>query len=390
MELLLSSVWFVVALWLIARAYRQRQVFDGVALRAARSNFPRPSIAVIVPVRDELRNVAPCVQSLLNQRYAAGQLSVIVVDDDSSDGTAELVERMTARDPRLRLVRTPALPPGWKGKTHACWIGARSLPPGVEWICFIDADMRGEPQLMATAIDAALAAGLDLLSLAPRHELHSIAERLIIPSGLFLLGFSQDLAKIQKPEGTEVVATGQFMLMRREAYEEVGGHAAVCTAICEDVELARLLKRRGRRVLLQDGSAFLTTRMYTGWRTLWPGIAKNLTHVFGGPTRTVILVTVAVAMAWSTVLVPAADLIGCSNGVHGACIALVPAVLGSAAIFALHIAGAAHFQIPSWYGLLFPVSYTAAAIIALDSVRWRLTGRVRWKGRVYHDAGEIR
>jgi len=390
MELLLSSVWFLITLWLIARAYRQREVFDGIALRAARSNYPQPSIAVIVPVRDELRNVAPCVQSLLNQQYAPDQLSVIVVDDDSSDGTAQVVERMTAGDPRLTLVRTPALPPEWKGKTHACWIGARSLPAQIEWICFIDADMRAEPRLMATAIGAAQAAGLDLLSLAPRHELHSIAERLIIPSGLFLLGFSQDLAKIQKPEGTEVVATGQFMLMRRDAYEEVGGHAAVCTAICEDVELARLLKRRGRRVLLQDGSAFLTTRMYTGWRTLWPGIAKNLTHVFGGPARTVLLVVVAVAMAWSTVLVPAADIVGCSDGAHSACIALIPALLGSAAIFALHIAGAAHFQIPSWYGLLFPFSYTAAAVIALDSVRWRLTGRVRWKGRVYDDAGEIR
>ena len=390
MELLLSSVWFVVALWLIARAYRQRDVFDSIALRAARSIDSKPNIAVIVPVRDELRNVALCVQSVLHQQYPADRLSVIVVDDDSSDGTAELVERIAAHDARLRLVRTPALPPEWKGKTHACWIGARSLPAHVEWICFIDADMRAEPPLMATAIDAARAAALDLLSLAPRHELHSIAERLIIPSGLFMLGFSQDLAKIQRPEGTEVVATGQFMLMRRDAYEEVGGHAAVCTAICEDVELARLLKRRGRRVLLQDGSAFLTTRMYTGWRTLWPGIAKNLTHVFGGPTRTLLLVGFAVVMAWSTVLVPAADIIGCGNGTHSACIALIPALLGSAAIFALHFAGAAHFQIPPWYGLLFPISYTAAAIIALDSVRCRLTGRVRWKGRVYHDPGEIR
>src|SRR5690348_2678679 len=113
MELLLSSVWFVVALWLIARAYRQRDVFDSIALRAARSIYPKPSIAVIVPVRDELRNVAPCVQTLLSQQYPADRLSVIVVDDDSSDGTAELVERMTRCDSRLRLVRTPALPPEW-------------------------------------------------------------------------------------------------------------------------------------------------------------------------------------------------------------------------------------------------------------------------------------
>jgi chlorobactene glucosyltransferase len=383
-QLILSCLWFVLVAWLLSRAYRQRQVFGRVALNATKPRAGTPSITVIVPVRDERSNIGPCVQSLLRQQYPPERLNVLVIDDDSSDGTPEVVTQLAKDNPRVRFMHAPPLPPEWKGKTHACWIGARDLPSEIEWLCFIDADMRADPLLMTSAVDAAAAGKLDLLTLAPRHELHTFAERLVIPCGLYLLGFCQDLAKVQAPDSHDVVATGQFMLVRREAYEDVGGHAAVSTAICEDLELARLLKRRGHRVLLQDASLMLSTRMYTGWQTLWPGIAKNLSHMLGGPARTIALALVAVATAWFALVLPAADIVACVNGAGGAaCAAIVPAALGSAAIIAMHIAGAAHFRIPTWYGLLFPFSYTAAAMIAFDSVRSRLMRRVRWKGRVY-------
>jgi len=383
MELILSCIWFVLVSWLLARAYRQRQVFGRVALNATKPRATTPEIVVIVPVRDERDNIGPCVESLLRQQYPADRLRVLIVDDDSSDGTLDVVARLAARDRRVSCLRTPPLPPEWKGKTHACWIGARTLSPQVQWLCFIDADMRADPLLMTSAIEAAISGRLDLLTLAARHELHTFAERLVIPCGLYLLGFCQDLAKLQAPDSDDVVATGQFMLVRREAYEDVGGHAAVSTAICEDLELARALKRRGHRVLLQDGSLLLSTRMYTGWQTLWPGIAKNLSHMLGGPVRTIAFAVLGVTAAWATLVLPAIDIAGCASGTSGSCVALVPAALGSAAIIAMHIAGAAHFQIPPWYGLMFPISYTAAAMIAVDSVRSRLMGRVRWKGRVY-------
>ncbi|MGH8256894.1 MAG: hypothetical protein ACRET0_11855, partial [Steroidobacteraceae bacterium] len=114
-----------------------------------------------------------------------------------------------------------------------------------------------------------------------------------------------------------------------------------------------------------------------------PGIAKNLSHMLGGPTRTVALALIAVASAWAALVLPALDIIDCLHGSRSACMAIVPAGLGSAAIIAMHIAGAAHFQIPTWYGLMFPFSYSVAGMIALDSVRSRLMGRVHWKGRVY-------
>ncbi len=381
--LLLSALWLAMVVWLIARAVRQRSVLAGVSVSAPESGVPVPKVAVIVPARDEAANIAPCVASLSAQQYPPDRLALIVVDDDSSDATPAIVAALAERDPRIVLCHTSPLPPGWKGKVHACCAGVAAAPADAQWLCFLDADMRAAPQAIASAVKAASDRKLDLLTLAPRHELKSFAERLMLPCGLYLLGFYQDLEKIQAPESDAVVATGQFMLLRRTAYDAVGGHAPVCGAICEDVELALLMKRRGCRVLLMDGNALLTTRMYTGWSTLWPGFAKNLIQLLGGPVRTVLAAPVVVVLAWAAVLLPLRDLVGALHGASGAPLAFALATLGSAAVVGLHVGGAVHFRIPWWYGLLFPLGYTAGAAMALDSVRWRITQRVHWKGRVY-------
>jgi chlorobactene glucosyltransferase len=381
--LILSLGWFVLVMWLIWRAFRQQDAIRQVTPREPGTTADAPRVTVIVPARDESANIGPCLRSLMRQRYPADCLSIIVVDDHSGDDTAAIAAALACEDPRIAVVQAPPLPAGWQGKVNACWAGVAATPPDVDWLCFLDADMRAEPLLIASAVHAAIGDELDLLSLAPRHRLMSFAERLILPCGHYLLSFSQDLARMQAPDSDDVTATGQFMLFRRGAYEAVGGHAAVHAAICEDLELARLVKHDGHRVLLEDGSRLLSTRMYTGWDTLWPGIAKNLTDMLGGPVPTVVTALAAVTLAWAAVALPVVALFGSLNGSAAAVIALVPAGLGALAAFALHLAGTRHFRIPFWYGLLFPVAYTAGAILAFDSLRWRLTHRIRWKGRVY-------
>lgn len=383
MLLLLSSLWLALVIWLIARAVRQRNVLAAVPVSAGDPARPAAKVAVIVPARNEAANIGPCIRSLSAQEYPPDRLAIIVVDDDSSDATAAIVADLARQDPRIVLRHTAALPPGWKGKVHACCAGVAAAPRDAQWLCFLDADMRAAPRAIASAVTAASERKLDLLTLAPRHELRSFAERLMLPCGLYLLGFYQDLEKIQAPESDAVVATGQFMLLRREAYDAVGGHAAVRDAICEDVELALLLKRRGHRVLLMDGNHLLSTRMYTGWSTLWPGFAKNLIQLLGGPVRTVLAAPVVVVLGWAAICLPLADLAAVLHGVSGALLALTLAMLGSAAVVGLHVGGAVHFKIPWWYGLIFPLGYTAGAVMALDSVRWRINRRVHWKGRVY-------
>jgi chlorobactene glucosyltransferase len=381
LELFLSLAWLGFVVWLILRALRQRAALS--ELSAGQKEGELPAVCFLVPARDEEANIERCVRSLLIQDYPRERLSVVVVDDWSTDRTAAIVRTIAAEDNRLRLVRAPALPPDWKGKVNACCAGVDASPATVEWLCFIDADAWASPLLARSALITALHGQTDLLSLAPKHHLRSMAERLVIPCGLYILAFTQDLAQMQEPDSGEAVATGQFMLVRRRAYDAVGGYAAVRTAIREDVELAKLIKRRGHRVLLLDGGRFLNIRMYDSWRTLRPGFAKNLTEMLGGPARTIVIAALAVLVAAASVLLPAIDVAGCVGGSKGACVALAPALLGSAAAFALHIAGAVHFDIPFWYGLLFPAGYAAGALIGFDSLRGRARRRIVWKGRVY-------
>jgi len=381
--LVVSVLYFAIVVWLIVRAWRQSVVFLPVRASAPPEDSILPPVTVVVPARNESANIAACLRSLLLQQYPPERLRFVVVDDASQDDTGAVTASLAAGDSRITLIGAPPLPQGWTGKVHACWYAVQAVPGDAEWLCFLDADLRAHPLALASAVQLAQARGLDLLSLAPRHELRSFAERLIIPCGLYILGFSIDGARAQAPESSEVLCTGQFMLIRRRAYDQVGGYAMVRGSICEDLDLARLFKRNGFRVRLEDGSAVLVTRMYTGWDTLWPGFAKNLVDMLGGASRTLLTAASAVALSWSAVILPLIDYAACHRGVRGACVALFPALLGSGAAFGLHLAGALHFGIPWGYGLVFPLAYTIGSFIALDSIRWRLIHRVEWKGRTY-------
>jgi chlorobactene glucosyltransferase len=380
-ELALSIAWFAIVVWLIGRALGQRGLLSCLAPTGA----PDPdgaAVAVIVPARDEEANITRCLQSLTQQTYPASQVQIVMVDDQSRDRTYAIAAALAQRYKRVKALRSETLPQAWTGKAHACWIGAQGAAAS-EWLCFMDADVWAEPALLASAVAYAKSADLDLVSISPRQELKSFVERLIMPCGFYLLAFSQDLRRTQSREAAEVTATGQCMLVRRTAYDAVGGHAAVRAAICEDLELARLVKRLRGQVRLVDGRRVLSTRMYRDGSQLWIGISKNLVDMLHGPRRTLAVAAAALILAWAAWLVPLVDAIGCAHNVPGACLALWPGALASAAAFGLHVAGAGYFGIPLWYGLLFPLGYTAGALIALDSIRRRRLGLVRWKGRTY-------
>ncbi len=382
MALFASCAFAAIIAWLILRAFAQRNLLPSLGAAGPAAEQSAPQLTVIIPARDEESNIRGCLACILEQTYPRGRLKVLVADDHSTDATAPAVQEIARQDRRVLLLQTPPLPAGWTGKCLACWTGAKAAA-GAEWLCFLDADMRAAPELLASAVAAAKAGGLDMLSLAPRHELGSFAERLVIPCGLYYLGFRQNLRKLQSPRCDGVTVTGQFLLVRGGIYEAAGGHAAVRGSICEDVALARLLKRRGGKVALYDGKNLLSTRMYTGWRTLWPGFTKNAVDMAGGIAAALWGAAVAIVLAWAAWLVPVAAGVLYLRCGAGACEALIPALAGSAAAFALHLAGASHFRIPLWYGLIFPAGYTAGAIIAADSVRRRLCGRITWKGRTY-------
>lgn len=383
MPFALSIIWSAIVAWLIVRAIGQRGLFRALDPAVTPPAGIAPRVTIIVPARDEEANIGRCLRSLIDLRYPLERVSVIVVDDHSTDATASLARSVARNHDWIRVLSCPPLPPNWTGKTHACWIGANAASADTEWLCFMDADTRAEPDLLATAVTAANSAELDLLSLAPRQELESFAERLILPCGLYFMGFCQDLRKLQAHPNSDATVTGQFMLIHSSAYKAIGGHAAVSSAICEDVALARLLKRAGRRVALYDGTRLIATRMYTGWRTLWPGLSKNVVDMLGGPLAAVAAAFAAIVLSWGAYALPLLNVAGCAKAIPWACASLVPTFVGSGLAFGLHVAGAAYFRVPLWYGLLFPIGYTVGAAIAIDSVLRRLRRRVIWKGRTY-------
>lgn len=381
MELLASAALLSLIVLLLMRACRQRNALSSLKPRSI-SVSSAASVAIIVPARNEAANITPCLRSLVGQRYPAERLNILAIDDQSEDGTARILQDFARDHPYVAGLSSGPLRNGWTGKCQACWRGAKAAPGEAEWLCFIDADMRAEPLLIASAV-AAAAPDVAMISLAPRHRLVSFAERLMIPCGLYALSFRQDLPRAQAQDTSETSVTGQFMLVRREAYDAVGGHAAVAGAICEDLELARLLKRSGRRVLMMNGARLLSTRMYNGWSDLWPGFAKNVLDTFGGPGPALATAAAAIFVSWSLLLLPLFDYVVCRGGSGEACAALTLALPAALVAIGFHVTGAIYFGAPMWYGLLFPVGYALGALIALDGLRRRLTGRVAWKGRVY-------
>lgn len=366
--------------WLIGRAMRQQRLLRPAPSKAAAAWLNAPPVQVVLPARNEANNIARCVEGLIAQTYPSGQLSFTVVDDDSTDGTGAIVSDLARKDARLALMVAPPLAPGWTGKCAACWTAARDAD--ADWLCFIDADMSPEPALIASAVNAAAESGADLLSLIARQELLTFPERLMIPCALYVLAFRQNLKELQRPGSAAVTVSGQFMLVRREAYFDVGGHSGVRSCVCEDLALAQAMKRAGGRVVMADGADLIATRMYEGWGPLWLGGAKTVEAMLGGFWPTMLMIALSLALPTALVALPLLDLATGGGGI-AADAALAAASLALAAAIGLHLAGAAHFRIPLWYGLVFPIGYWVGAAIAVDGLRRSRTGRIRWKGRTY-------
>jgi chlorobactene glucosyltransferase len=377
-----TLAWFLVIGWLLFRAVTQYRAYE-MLTPAAGSSQAHPSVDLVVPARNEASRIHGCTTALLGQRYPRESLAIVVVDDYSTDDTASIIEPLARVDSRLQVIRAGPLPPGWTGKSHACWEGARL--GSSEWLCFIDADTVAAPDLIGSAVAFARSRDVDMLSLEPRQVLGSFWERLIIPSGLLLMSWVVDLRRINDPRSTEAAANGQFLLFRRDAYEAVGGHAAVHREIAEDKMLAGLLKGAGYRTRLLGAHDLLQVRMYTSLPDLWEGLSKNAVEVAGSAKRAVLASLGTALVAWLAVLLPSAALLHLAGaGLRGA--AMLPAVLallGSGALCAVQVGAARYFRIPLWYGLLFPLGITAVAAITLQSVLDHARGNIHWKGRRY-------
>ena len=324
-------------------------------------------VSVLVPARNEEASLGVCLRSLVGQ--TGPRFEVIVVDDHSTDRTREIASGFP-----VALIEAAPLPEGWSGKCNACWSGARAAKG--KWLLFTDADTVHRSDSIAQGLAEAERMGAAMLSYSPRQEVHSFAERALMPVIFAELATTFRPKDVSDPTSPAAAANGQYLLIRREVYDIVGGHAAVARAILEDVQLARLVKQAGYRLQFRQ-SDVVSTRMYRSFGAMWEGWTKNLALLFPHPIR------LAVKRKLEFVLM-VLSILGLAFGMadHGwIALSIAGALLCTLQFFFIRRIRRAHFD---WLSnMLAVLGLPLFALLLLSSVISHRSGRVSWKGRTY-------
>jgi glycosyltransferase involved in cell wall biosynthesis len=321
---------------------------------------------VIVPARNEQDSLGKCLESLVAQQGIA--FEIIVVDDHSTDRTREIA----ASFPQVKAMEAGSLPPGWTGKANAVICGAHQARGA--WLLFTDADTVHKPASLARAILEAQQTGVDLLSYSPEQEVHSFFERSVMPVIFGELATRYKPSEVSDPKSDAAAANGQYVLVSREAYDAVGGHAAIAGSLLEDVELARAVKRSGRKIFFRFAADQVRTRMYRSTTQLIEGWTKNLVLLFPWP------LTLAFIRTAEFLVIISSATIG---------ILLVPHLFAGPffALFSFFLTmfqrrvERAHFPFSSRWLAFFGLPLFS--YLLLRSVIQYRRGRVAWKGRNY-------
>ncbi|NWG14397.1 MAG: glycosyltransferase [Acidobacteria bacterium] len=336
-----------------------------------------PRVSVLVPARNEADCIEACLTSLLDQDYP--DCEVLVLDDESSDGTGEVLARLARAWPRLRILAGAPRPGGWLGKHWACHQLARAADGDL--LLFTDADTVHARASVGDAATTLRADGIALLTAIPEQDVRTFGEKLLVPPLLWAVMsfFPLPLAsKLRLP--ALAVANGQFLLFERSAYERIGGHEAVRTDVVDDVALAKRAVAAGFPVRLHDGRRLFRCRMYRGFREAWAGFTKNLFAIFGYSVPLTVFVWVWVTLVFIEPLVVLAVWTGGGNIVP---LRPQPAAVAAALGLALWLIAYARFGLPLWLALLYPVKVVLYAALAFRSMWGHLTGTAEWKGRVF-------
>jgi chlorobactene glucosyltransferase len=336
-------------------------------------------ISVLVPIRNEATVIAETVKSLLDQDDP--NFEILLLDDESTDGSAELARQAGGGDPRLRILPGKPLPDGWLGKNWACAQLAEAARG--EILVFTDADVHwiahqhprpGALRILRRAIEQT---GMDVYTVWPTQITVTWPERLVVPMmALATVGYLSFSAVQRLPWASLSAVYGQCLVFRRRGYERIGGHAAVKQDIVEDVGLIRLAKKQGLKLRMVDAAGQITCRMYRDWSSVRDGFAKNILAGHGG----VIPLLLSAVFHWLVFVFPWVwSLIGWLGGVDNRypSLALTLAAIGLAvraltAKVTLQRAGDA---------FLMPLSIVLMTLIAGRALHWRWFGGAEWKGR---------
>ena len=371
-----------ISIW-IHSSYQMEIIIRPKPNWATPAQVGHPLISVIVPARNEARNIRRCVEALLVQNYP--QFELIVVDDRSSDATSSILKELVEGYPDLRVISGKEPPPDWAGKPFALTQGVEQA--GGEWLCFIDADTFCEPDCLSACLTAAIQHRADLFSMLTDQELGSFWEKAILPLVFTALSVGFPANHVNDPKRPEAIANGQFILMPSSVYQAVGGHRSVCDQIAEDKALAERVKRLGYQLIIADGREVAWTRMYTNLSEIWEGWTKNI--YLGMRDRLGLLLVGALVGVLGSVLLPfwlvASGIWLLGNGQTAAWIVGGEAVLLWMVLTGYRIRAARAFHISAGYALTLPLGALLFTAMMAASAFKVLSGQgVTWKGRSYH------
>ena len=359
---------------------------DYLTPRSPRYNQPDPPrVSAIIPAKDEQETIADCLTTVRAQSYP--NLEILVVDDRSTDRTPEIVRAIAQSDPRVRLISIEDLPPGWTGKTHALHVAAGQAQG--EWFWFVDADTRHEPDSLAIVLEYARSHDASLASLLPEMRCESFWESVAQPLLGIVLIQSYPLFWANDPTKKLAFANGQYILIRRDAYQLAGGHEGVRDKFVEDIYLARAVKGVGLSSRTAIAHGIGSTRMYTslpqfirGWsrilydalgRNPWKLLLQGLDPLFFSQTAHVALVASLVMLALGRP--PGAFpwwLLALSVAHH---------VLAYTCLKRLYVLTVPQTSHVAWY----PLAGLVLDVILFRAIRMCLTGKVTWRGTAYSE-----
>jgi glycosyltransferase involved in cell wall biosynthesis len=341
----------------------------------------RPRVSVIVPARNEEACLGACLQSLVSQNNATQNdgtpLEIIVVDDHSTDRTRAIASSFSSQ--QVRVIEAGSLPAGWTGKNNAVVAGSKAAHG--EWLLFTDADTIHLPGSLARSLEEAKRRGAALLSYSPEQIVNTPWEKAVMPVIFAELAASFRPSQVSDPSSPAAAANGQYILITREAYDAVGGHAAIAGNLLEDVALARAVKQSGRKIFFRYGGDGVRTRMYRNFTQLREGWTKNLALLFPAPLR------LAALRGIEFVLIIASFAISLATALRGHWQPAVLAGMLGVILYALFVLRIRHAHF-AWNANIFALfGLPLFSYLLLRSARAHADGNIPWKGRTYSDEG---
>ena len=347
-------------------------------LKKPRGTGKSALVSAIIPARNEEASIARAVESVAAQAEIE---EVIVINDQSTDGTASILTELSERVAKLKILTTGELPTGWTGKNYAVSIGAAAAKG--DWLLFTDADTYHLPGAARRALDDAAEHDAVLVSYSPEQELGTLWERAMIPFVYWRLSRHYSYARVNDRATPDAAANGQFLVVQRDAYDGVGGHSAIAGEILEDVALAKRVKRAGGTIYFAPGYGIVRTRMYRDFRAMWQGWTKNLYPLIGGTAGSLAIEIVEVLPVFQMAVFILLWLYLSHS--YGLSVLWLPLFLLSTIAerqlaYALELRRNLYPASYIQYYALGMCLYAAALVVSW----WRNTfGRVEWKGRAY-------